>query len=144
MSERNGEFAEEVITFPPGFRLFTKVRRDKSVSSKRMMCTFSKNRTIIFNKKASFYIFGNNRKNVGCLVAYNQVQKTLAVKPLPYMLKSPKTYKIFAVGGYKDSASICFGAQSKSWGIPMVGQARPCYWDDKNSLMMVSLVGLDV
>ncbi len=136
------EEVEEIVTFPPGFRLFTKAKRHHDVEKKRMMCTFSKNKTLIFNKKASRYIFGLRNENVGCLLAYNQVQKVLAVKPLPYNLKSPRTYKIIAVGGYKDLASICFGTQSKVWGIPMVGASYPCFWNDKDGLMMISLVDL--
>lgn len=132
----------ETISFPVGFQVYSKAKVRRNSMPKRMMVTLSKNRTLYFNVLASKYIFGDRNQNQAVFVAYNPVDRVLAVKPVPYKLKEPKTYTILRAGADGNTAGVSFDAQSKYWNIPMLGKRVPCMWDENRGMMLIPLSGV--
>jgi hypothetical protein len=76
-------------------------------------------------------------ENLGVVLGFSPKTRVLGIKPVPYHLKPPQTYRLFPSGVRKNVFLVSFDRQARAWGIPQDGRVVPCVWDDKNSMLLL-------
>lgn len=129
------------VKFPEGFQVFDRAARERSKAViSKPLCTVTKSGFLSFNTRAARFLLGlGHEKNVAAFLAYNSKDRALAIRPVPYHLKPPETYKLVVHGGYKNTVQIGFVTASRGWNIPLDNARHPCMWDEKNGILLVSL-----
>lgn len=134
---------EREVAFPPGFQVFNAEVKEKEKRGRlEPVCTLGKSGYLTFNQLATSILLGPNinKPNEAVFIAYNARTRKLALRPVPYHLKSPVTYKIVSTEAQRGTANVAFKTQARAWQIPLDRtRSYVCHWDAKHKLMIVEM-----